>query len=215
MDTEGIYGYSDVEVSHLIDQISSYTANVLDYLTVDMQKNFINPMAENWVCKEAQDFFASFKEIDERLAIRIRDRRDELIKFISEAANSWSQQTNSGRTFVVYDSSGFVPNLDISGIKENYNNIRGINMKHVPEIMRTLMTIIDNTKEDMNSIKRLTVNVPFLGGSQHEKLIQLVDVMTNMIVEEITGFVNATKVAIDNTLTKYGDTAAMVSEKLS
>ena len=214
MDTNGVYGYNDSDVRFIYDEIIGRCTNVHDYLTFDMQEKFVNVMAENWFCKEAQDFFANFKQKNDQLVKTVDNKFREIYEIIHDAEMMWAQQTQ-GKVSRSWGMAGGATNLDISGIKENYNNIRGINMKKVPEIMNTFTTTIEKVKEDMQYIKDSTQRVPFLGGNQQEKLVYLIDSTTKIIVEKVTEFISGTKTAIDSTLAKYGGTAAMVSERLS
>ncbi len=214
MNTDGVYGYNVADVVAVSDRMIWNCANVLGYLTDDMQKNFVDPMSENWVCKEAQDFFANFKEKDEQLANRVNTRLHEFYETFMDAARIWAEKTG-GSAGGSWNNDGFVPKIDISNIKEQYNGVRGINMKNVPEIMQALTTIADKTKDDMRQVREITERVPFLGGDQQEKLIALIEAITMDISDSVTFFVSTAQMVIKDTLTKYGDTAAMVSGKLS
>ena len=212
MNTDGVYGYNHSDVLAVVEEMRWHCANVLDYLTVDMQKNFINPMSENWVCKEAQEFFVNFKEKDEQLAVRVNTRLHEFYETMRSATEAWAKQTG-GYSLGSWDNS--LVQLDVSNFKEQYNGVRGINMKNVPEIMNTFTAIIDKTKDDMQKVREITQRVPFLGGDQQEKLITLIEAITMEISDYVTYLVSETQMAIKDTLAKYGDTAAMVSNKLS
>ena len=213
MNTDGVYGYNVWDADVVTERMIGHGANILTYLVDDIQKNFVNPMSENWVCKEAQDFFNNFKEKDEQLATRVNTRLHEFYETMRDASDTWAQQTG-GRSIARW-TQNYVPNIDVSNFKEQVNGIRGINMKNVPEIMNTFNVIIDKTKEEMRQIKELTQNVPFLGADQQEKLVQLIEIIALDISDSIASFRDETQMIINDTLTKYGDTAAMVSEKLS
>lgn len=214
MNTDGVYGYNVADVAAVTEKMIWHCANVLGYLTDDMQKNFVDPMSENWACKEAQDFFANFKEKDEQLANRVNTRLHEFYETVSDAARIWAEKTG-GYAGIGWNNDGFVPKIDISNIKEQYNGVRGINMKNVPEIMQALTTIADKTRDDMRQVREITERVPFLGGDQQEKLIVLIEAITMEISDYVTFFISTAQAVIKDTLNKYGDTAAMVSNKLS
>ena len=213
MNTDGVYGYNAQEVAAVSEKMIWHGANVLGYLTDEMQKNFINPMAENWVCKEAQDFFVDFKEKIEKLAVRVNERMHTFYDALRDSSRLWAERTGG---FVGFSwNQNFVPNLDISNIKENVNGIRGINMKNVPEILNYLTSIVDKTREDMNQVKSYQQRVPFLGADQQEKLADLIYLITMDIEDSVAFVINGVQMGIKNTLTKYGDTASLVSGKLS
>lgn len=214
MNTDGVYGYNVADVAAITEKMIWHCANVLNHLTDDMQKSFVNPMAENWVCKEAQDYFVNFKEKDEQLAIRVNTRLHEYYETVIDAARIWAERTG-GYAGSGWNNDGWTPRLDVSNFKEQFNGIRGINMKNVPEILNAFNKIIDECRDDMRQVKEFTQRVPFLGGDQQEKLIYLIESITMDISDSLTFFAGSINMTIKDTLNKYGDTASLVSGKLS
>ena len=143
----------------------------------------------------------------------INEKLHEFYNIMSEASRIWADQTGGHGIFVWTQNA--TPNIDVSNFKEQYNGIRGINMKNVPELLNVLTSVIDKTRDDMRQVREFTQRIPFLGGDQQNKLVELIEIMTLDITDFVTHFVDETKMAIQDTLNKYGDTASLVSGKLS
>lgn len=204
-------GFDPALVSSSIRSVNSAYNDLMRALIDDTQNKFVNPMATYWACNSAQKFFTEALEPSvSSQSNSINTIFESVVAAMNDAARAWAEQTET-----TYTSISFVPNtakVDISGIQENINGVRGIDKANATSTISSLSLIQSNIENALSSAKSAVSNCGFVGDAQAETLINsLESIKTNVsnATKELTSAVNT---AIENTVSSYGDLAGKVAD---
>ena len=207
-------GFDPMLVTTSINNVNNAYNELMRALINDTQSKFINPMAMYWACNSAQKFFTEALEPSvTSQANGVNTIFESVVSAMNDAARSWAAQTETS-----YSPVGFTPNtskVDVSGVQENINGVRGIDKANATSTVSVLSSIQASVESALNSAKQAVSNCGFVGDAQAETLIGSLDrIKTNIstATKDLTSAVNS---AIENTVASYGDTAGKVSEAFS
>jgi len=198
-------GFNPGKVQTSIKAVIQANSELMDCLKNKMAEKFISPMGEAWACKEAVDFFASLKETLDNLIIKSDRVFQSVVDTMNQNAENWARGTESESSFSRIPYHNTILKTDVSMIKENINEERGINESAANSAVDTLAGIKDACDKALVSAERAVSECGFIGESQAENLrASLQDIKQN-ISDSFGEYTNTTKTRIKETITKYGD----------
>ena len=182
-------GFDPMLVTTSINSVNNAYEALMRALINDTQSKFINPMAMYWACNSAQKFFTEGLEPSvTSQANGVNTIFESVVSAMNDAARAWAAQTETS-----YSPVGFTPNtskVDVSGVQENINGVRGIDKANATSTASVLSSIQASVESALDKIK---TNI-------------------STATKDLTSAVNS---AIENTVASYGDTAGKVSEAFS
>ena len=209
-------GFNPADVATSINSVKSAYENLIRALGDDMQTKFVGGMADKWACADAQNFFnQAFKPAIDKLISSANTVFESVVSSMNSAANRWAADTCS-----TYSSISFSPinkTVDVSGILENINGVRGIDLENTNESLGQLPIICEQAKSALDAAKNAVQNCGFLdaSSSQAANLSNSLETIKNNIDSAVQEISNESKNAINKTLEVYGNTKGAVSEAFS
>ena len=183
----GLLGFDPELVATSINSVQTAYDSLISAIATEMQTQFVNAMQDKWACNDAQVFFSQFKVVLDKLITESNNTFESVIESMNSAASNWAQNTGStwsSKTFTRIDKT-----MDVSGIKENINGVRGVDPQ-ATEISTKLMTIANNAISALTSAQTAVDNCGFIGGSSASSLTaSLAKIKTNIenAVNQISG----------------------------
>ncbi len=204
-------GFDPALVSNSINSVNNSYNELMRALVNDTQNKFVNPMAMYWACNSAQKFFNdAFLSAMTELTNGVNVTFESVVTTMNEAANAWAQQTETSYSPISFSANP--SKIDVSGVQENINGIRGVDKANATSTVAVLSTIEASVDSALDSAKQAVANCGFVGDAQAESLISSLEkIRTNIstATKELTSAVNS---AIENTVSAYGDLAGKISE---
>ncbi len=190
----------------------------LIYAVVDCTKtNFVDKMATCWACKEAQTWFLAFKGVIDGLSTEITNTFQSVVDGMNEAGRIWAQNTGGTE----YTDTTFFPNeqkLDVDGIKENIDGVRGIIEIEAKENVKQLQsTVLQKVQDALTAAKEGVFESGFMDAEtkQGTNLIaSLTEIKTN-IESAMSTIVSEAMKAIEDTANRYGNQAVSIANAFS
>lgn len=207
-------GFNPDVVITSINGVKSAYEKLIAALGDEMQNQFVGGMANVWACNEAIGFFRdSFKPTIDQLITDSNTIFNSVVSSMNSAAQNWAAQTKSewsGITLSTIDTK-----MDISGISENLNGVRGIDVTEARTVSAKLPTIAGNAKTALDQAKSAVDDCGFIGGGQAAALIGSLEKIKNNINSATETITQATSNAIKTTVDTYGTIETNVSSAFS
>lgn len=171
----GLVGFNPDLVVSSINKVQNAYNELMQAVVTDMQNQFVNAMQDKWAGNDAQKFFASVKStIDElinggeELKMGINGTFESVVKSMNSAANAWAEQTGSLWSAKQFNRVG--QTLDVSGIQENINGVRGVDSDAV-SVANKLPSIHNSAASALANAQSAVQNCGFIGGEMENDLI--------------------------------------------
>ena len=207
-------GFDPAQVNSSINSVNAAYRELMEAVITATQTKFIDQMANQWACKEAQVWFESFTNVINELAAGCTRTFGSVVSTMNEAAQHWAEETGGTE----YQSISFSPALlkcNSDGIKENIGGVRGVDKEHATDTVSKLTSIETACNNALNNAKKAVLTCGFMGGNQAESLKASLDQIGVNVAKAVTDTSSAAKTAINNTVTAYGDQAANISNAFS
>ncbi len=207
----GFTGFNPSDVSNSIKGVTRAYEDFCGAIIGSMQSKFVNGMSQAWACNQAQTFFnQSFKPAVDSLSSGATTIFESVVNSMNSAATSWASTTGSDWSNISF--SPVNQKVDVSGILENINGVRGIDLETANSVTTSLATIKVAAETALTAAQNAVNNCGFVGKSQAETLIASLGTIKNRINQATTELTAATKEAINNTVSTYGDLGGQVAE---
>ena len=206
-------GYNESEVTIALDKIIKSYENVYDVLSIEVQKKFVDELANMWACNYAVEFFNNdFKPAFDDILNNINMTFENIIESITSAANAWAQ-TGGGS----FSHSGITlksVKIDVSGVKENINGVRGINT-NTQAIATRLQSITSEAENNLTETINAVQNSGFIGGGMQENLINALTQIKTQLSSAITELNNTVQEYVNKTASEYEELASSTANAFS
>lgn len=207
-------GFDPTLVNSSINSVMAAYNDLMRALINDTQSKFVNPMAMYWACTNAQKFFTEALEpAISSQSNGINTIFQSVVDSMNDAARAWATQTETS-----YSPVTFTPNtskVDVTGIRENINGVRGIDKTNASTTVSTLTTIKASIDTALDKAKQAVANCGFVGDGQADSLIGSLNRIQTNISNSIAEMTEAVNTAIESTVSVYGDTAGKVATAFS
>lgn len=203
-------GFDPGVVNSSINQVNAAYRDLMQALVTSTQSKFIDPMGNQWACKEAQTWFQSFTEVINELANGCTQTFESVVNTMNEAGQAWAQTTGGTE----YSSISFNPAMikcNADSIKENIGGVRGVDKENANQTVSSLSAVTQSCNSALSSAKSAVSSCGFMGGNQAESLISALNQIGQNISEAVGETSSAAKTAISNTVTAYGDQATNIA----
>ena len=175
----GMTGFNPEVVTQTINEIKNSYEETVNAFFDGMQNRFVNRMSEIWACNVAVDFFNEIVKpnVDDLINGRGGDSTNSgitmvfnsVVECMNGAAMQWAADTQSN--YQNQSLSVITKSLDVSGIRENMNGIRGIDLQSAPSITSQFNEILGATTTALNKAVAAVRNSGFIGGTMQDGLI--------------------------------------------
>lgn len=203
-------GFDPSLVNSSINNVNSAYNELMRALINDTQSKFVNQMAMYWACNSAQKFFRdALKPAVDEQSTSVTTIFESVVVAMNDAARAWANQTETSYSEVSF--SPIATKIDITGIQENLNGVRGIDKENAKSVVSSLSVIQSSVETALDSAKNAVNSCGFVGDEQAETLNSSLNrIKTNIsnTTKELTQAVNE---AIENTVVTYGDLAGKVA----
>ena len=197
-------GFDPDEIRNAIQNVNNSYNDLCNALGSQFQDKFVSFMSQNWACQEAQEFFSN---VVEPTMTDLRQNVDTIFESVvtamDTAAFNWANQTgNTG----IYSRSAFdksSQNIDVSIIRENIDNVRGINDNCMSEAETNLAQVTSDSENALEAAINGVVSSGFIGGDQQANLNNSLNQIKANIENSLNELVNQFKNAVDETIQKY------------
>lgn len=210
MAQNGLTGFDPEQVRTSINKVINSYNDLMDQIGERMQKDFVNGMADKWACKQAQNFFESFKNTTDSLIAGANQTFESVVKSMNDSAIAWANSTDSSYSPVQFTIRQIT--MNISNIMENINGVRGIDLQSSDSVSSKLALIKNDASSSLQNAKNAVTDCGFVGGGQETNLIAALDSIRKNIDSAITNLTEQSKKAIDDTKATYGDVEGKVSQ---
>ena len=202
-------GFDPQKVLNSIGKVESAYNDLMAALATDMQKSFVDNMANYWACSEAQKFFnEGFKPVIDGLLNDSYKTFASVVSSMNSAAKEWARTT--GYQWTAKTFSGTVKTISTSNIKENINGVRGVDETNANTTANKLSTIATNASNALTKAQQAVQNCGFVGRNMEQQLVNSLGTIKTNINNNSTELTNSTKTAINNTVSAYGNLATSV-----
>ena len=206
-------GYNESEVVTALDKIVTSYDNLYDVLSIEVQKKFVDELANMWACSYAVEFFNNdFKPAFDDILNNINMTFENIVESITSAAQAWAQ--TGGGDFSHSGISLKTAKVDVSAIKENINGVRGINT-NTQAIAARLQSISGEAEGALNDTITAVQNSGFIGGGMQENLISALTQIKTQLSEAITELNNSIQEYVNKTASEYEELASSTASAFS
>ena len=203
-------GFDPGVVNSSINQVNAAYRDLMQAIVTGTQSKFINPMGNQWACKEAQTWFGEFTNVINELANGCNQTFESVVNTMNEAARAWAQ-TTGGTEYTSISFSPIGTKVNADPIKENLGGVRGVDRENANSTVSNLSGVAQSASSALASAKSAVASCGFMGGHQAESLIEALNQIGNNINQAVNETSSAAKTAITNTVATYGDQATSVS----
>lgn len=206
-------GFDPDLVSSSISNVQSAYNDLIQAIGTEMQTRFVNGMEDKWACNEAQKFFQNFKGVMDPIITESNNTFQSVVDSMNSAASNWASQTGTswgGKQF-----SRIEKQMDVSGIKENLNGVRGVDIGAAPGVAQQLPSIANSAINALSQAQQAVQNCGFVGGNQEASLIASLGKIKSGIESAVNEITDACSNAINVTAEKYGTLETNVSNAFS
>ena len=205
--------YNESEVVTSLGSIKKAYENLYNILSVDIQRNFVDEMANMWACNYAVEFFNnSFKPTFDELLNSINTSFENIVASISSAATAWA--STSGNSFSDSGITLKTTKIDVSAIKENINGVRGINV-NAQTIANRLVSISSQAERELTNTINAVNDSGFIGGNMQENLVSSLTQIKNKMSEVINTLNNEVQQYVSKTTEQYQELASSTARAFS
>lgn len=204
-------GFNSEEVKKSINGVQKAYDGLCVSLGSTTQSKFVSVMANEWACKEAQDFFGKVNTAVESLRKDIDKVFGSVVDSMNSAGKAWAARTGNQ---AVYSSISFAASsqkIDVSVIKENINGDRGITPGASNKAKTGLSAIKNSADSNLTSAVNAVKTSGFLGGNQQNDLENALKTIKKNIDTAIENLNSELDKAINSTNQNYTDLSTTVS----
>ena len=211
----GFTGFNPSVVENSIRGVISSYNELISSLGSDMQSKIINGMQNVWACKEAQDFFTEFTENVNSLIKNVNNSFEYIVTEMNNAGYDWAVRTGDASSFrkVAFNPSSTT--VSASGIQENINGVRGIDLASATNIAWLLPGISASVSNAVDQARNSVNNCGFIGSSMEASLQGTLDKVKSNVRESIEGLATECKDRINSTVSSYGDLQGKVASSFA
>ena len=203
-------GFNPEEVNTSINSVKSAYESLTNAIIGRMQNEFVNGMADKWACNNAQSFFGdTFKPVVDSLITESNNVFESVVNSMNEAAQAWAQETNSSYTPTQFSANG--QRIDVNGILENINGVRGIDLAEADVVAGKLPSIASDASSALEAAKSAVLNCGFIGGDQAGNLQNSLGQIKTNIEKATNDITEQVKAAINTTVQNYANTEGKIS----
>jgi len=204
---------NDTEISRALKDIKSVYENLYNILSIDVQRNFVDELANMWACNYAVEFFNNvFKPSFDKLLDNVNAAFANIVESIVSAGVAWAE-TNGG-TFADQGLTLKTNKIDVSGIRENINGVRGINV-NAQTIANRLSTISSRAETELTNIINAAETSGFYGSSMPENLVSSLTQIKNEMADVIATLNNDVQQYVNKTAEEYRELATSTAKAFS
>lgn len=204
-------GFDPELVKGSMSKVEDAYDKLMTALETKVQSEFVNPMAENWACNQAQTFFTNnFKPSIDSLLSSSFSTFQSVIMSMNSAASNWAK--NTGTTWGAHTFRGTKKTIDVSGIKENINGVRGVNETEANNTAAKLPVIAREAEAALTSAQQAVNGCGFVGRGMEETLVNSLQIIKTKISTSTDELSEAIKKVINTTVDNYGSLAEQVEE---
>ena len=180
----------------------------------DLQNKFVNPMATMWACKEAQEIMLNYvKEPIDLIANNAEAYYQGIFITMNQAGRYWANATNTSYSELSFNKGH--DKIDVSGIKENIDGVRGIDLVMAEDTVKVLDRIEKEAENALNNALTAVLNCGFIGGDSAETLSNTVRKFSKETAGTFKNIIQSIEKAIKDTVSKYADTEGQISKSFS
>lgn len=192
--------------------ISSVKSAYEEMMTVfdSMQTQFVGGMEDKWACVDAQTFFEGFADVMNRLISDVNVTFESVVMSMNSAAQAFA--TQMGASYNAQSFSAITKTIDISGIKENINGVRGIDLQLANEVAAKLPGLAGSAEQALAHAQGAVQNCGFIGGDMSTNLNSSLTTIKEKFNSYIGNITSQSKTAIENTVQKYADTQGKIAQ---
>ena len=201
-------GFNPTLVAQSINSVNEAYNTLMQALYTKTQTEFVNEMGEAWACSNAQTYFNNvFKPGVDQLLNEAYYNFNVTVNVMNAEAARWAQAVDFGWSNVAF--AGERKELDVSCIKENINDERGIIETTANGAVDKLPAIASASEEALDSARAAVENCGFLdpGEAQVQALINALTALKASTAQVITESTTAARNAIAATIEEYGSLA--------
>lgn len=202
-------GFDPQQVNNSISRVQSAYDSLMQALISDVQSKFVNPMGDAWACKTAMNYFASAKEAFNAQITGATTVFQSVVDAMNSAAKSWADSTET-----TWGERKFQPSngtIDVSCIKENIGDVRGIDEAPATSAVSQLTVIKSSADSALDQAVNAVSNCGFIGGGQETNLIQSLNKIKSNISSSFGELTNSAKTGMEETIQTYGRIESNVS----
>lgn len=205
----GLTGFDPGKVYSCIGQIGAGRDEFFKVLYNDTQNKFVNPMGDCWACKEAQEYFTTFKAADDELIDKIINTFNTIHETVKKAAEAWARDTG---TSISIGNFTVNPNrISIDCIKENFNGSRGIDKGAAQDAIEQFKQLTTQIESAKNRVNKAVKDSGFIGGEQQYNLQMALRSICEAINSKFDDLMQEATIAINQTAEAYGELEQDVS----
>lgn len=207
-------GFNPTVVSESIRSVEEAYNELMNSLYSKTQSDFVNTMGDIWACQLAVNYFGNtFKPGVDQLLADAYTNFATTISVMNAEAMAWAQRTlYEGWSSMEF--GGELKELDVTAIKENIADERGIIEAEATSTLNVLPVIVSSSENALDSAISAVTNCGFLDPSdlQVQALITALTKLKQATSETISEATNAAKQVIEETVQVYGALARTNAE---
>ena len=205
----GLVGFNPDLVVNSINNVQNAYNELIQAIGTDMQSQFVNGMQDKWASNNAQKFFGDVKNAVDALINESNNIFESIVDSMNSAANEWAKET--GSAWSIKQFSRIEKKLDISGIQENINGVRGADPE-VASIAAKLPNICNSAVSALSNAQSAVQNCGFVGGNQESQIIGSLKLIRNHLEESFNEISSACQMAIEHEVNNINDLNSKVSD---
>lgn len=205
----GLVGFDPSTVASAINNVQAAYNDLIQAIGTDMQGQFVNGMQDKWACKDAQEFFQSFKSVVDTLNTDATNVFQSVVDSMNSAANGWAQQT--GSTWAAKQFSRVDKKMDVSCIQENIGGVRGVDPE-ATAVSAKLVNIANAASTALERAQSAVQSCGFVGGSSAGTLVSSLRTIKTNIENAINQISSDCQKAIETTTQNYTNLDTKVSD---
>ena len=161
-------GFDPAVVTESINKVKTAYDNFITAIPYDVQAKFVNGMHDKWACKQAQDFFAIFKGEIDRIVESTNITIESVVNSMNSGAKLWAATTETTWSDISISTSSF--KLDVDGIQENINGVRGIDTEASSTAKTLLDSILSDAKKAISDLRTAVIECGFIDATESSNL---------------------------------------------
>lgn len=201
-------GFNPTIVAESISKVEAAYNDLMNALYQKTQTEFVNEMGESWACQNAVNYFNNiFKPGIDQLLNEAHYNFSVTVNVMNAEAARWAQAVDYGWSNISF--GGERKEIDVTSVKENINDERGIIEANANEALGKLPGIVNASEEALEAAKVAVENCGFLDPSeaQVQSLVQALSALKASTAQVITDATNSANREIAATIEEYGTLA--------
>ena len=206
-------GFEPDKIVNKLNQIQNAYESLLQALHGKTQNEFINQMAEEWACREAQEFFTgTFKPTMDQQLKGSYDTFQNVVEVLNQEAQRWATLNKADWSTVSFN--GELKDVTVDNIQENIGGIRGIREQAANETAEVLPKIEADVNSAVADAESAVHDCGFLdpSGNMESSLINSLNAIKNDFEEAMSQIREAFKSYVNKTVENYAETSRTTSD---